>query len=137
MKTLITIVFLSTIIIGCGKSGDATNSQPVTEIANLSASGLVSNWSKTLSGVTDNLSIGNDGAISSSYCGSSSQIASVTVTSSCPIASATACGVVTGTNNATNGKSGCLPVGAFSCQYATNASQMIFTCGGVALVYSK
>lgn len=137
MKTLITAIFSVALIVGCGKAGDATNSQPVTEITNLSASGLVSNWSKTLSGVTDNLSIDSSGAISSSYCGSSSQIASVTVTSSCPIASATACGVVTGTNNVTNGKSGCLPVGAFSCQYATNSTQMIFTCGGVALVYSK
>ena len=116
------IVVVSLVLNGCGSSNASTEDA-------LAKSQLVKTWICKDCGVSDTITITSSGTLTSSYCSADAKITTVTPDASCPDGAAT-CGIIKGTVNTSNGKTGCVAKGDITCSYVTYSIYLTWNCTG-------
>ena len=105
-----------------------TKQESTTTAAGTCASSVVAgSWKGSISGNSDTMAFNSDCSGSSTYCKSTFTYPNITASS----------GSVLITNTSTNGATGCLAAGAFTCTYAISGSTLTFGCGGGTVSYTK
>ncbi len=116
MKTILVSLLGLFVLVGCG-----------SDPAPCAGSTVLGTFTGTVSGNADTMVIADSCAITSSYCQSTSTMPNATASS----------GSATITVTATNGHTGCLPLGATNCTYSISGAALTFNCGGSTLTYTK
>lgn len=116
------LLILGLLLTGCGKSEEAS-----TAVAPAcSTSAILGSWTN-LASTTDSITFKSDCTGTTGYCGGTFTFPNVTSTS----------GNVLLTVTSSNGKSGCLAAGTYTCAYTISGSYMGYNCGTGNFYYSR
>lgn len=123
MKNVLLTLSICLVLSSCGSSSSGSG----TTTGACASSLITGSWAGTISGHVDVMTFAADCSGSSTYCASTHTVPNITATP----------GSVVVTVSATNGASGCLPVGQTSCAYTVNSTTLGFNCGPGAIYYTK